>query len=132
MRKDQGGRVCEDCDLEHLARFHDGGGQAADADLGQADDDVCCVEQDDQEFFPVFVAEIIHQYRGDVGWYRYLDAVGERQVRFADKPCCYKRELAEQAVLGGTFCASGGRHGDLLIALEGELGGMGLAVLEHG
>ena len=38
MRKDQGGGVCEDGDLEYLARFDDGGGQTADADLGQADE----------------------------------------------------------------------------------------------
>ncbi len=33
--------------------------------------------------------------------------------------------------MGGTFCAVGGRHGDLLGSLEGVLGVIGLVVFAH-
>ena len=35
VRENYGGGVCEDCDLEHLARLYDRGGQATDANLGK-------------------------------------------------------------------------------------------------
>ena len=46
MRTDDRGGVGEDGHLEHLARFHDGSGQAADANLGQTGDDVRRVQED--------------------------------------------------------------------------------------
>ncbi len=46
MRKDQGGRISKDGDLEHLPWLNDGGGQASDANLGQTRDDVRRVQED--------------------------------------------------------------------------------------
>ncbi len=118
-RYDRGG-VGEDGDFEHLTGLDDAGGQAADANLGQAQNYVCRAQKNDDELLAVFVAEVLLQNGRDVGRRRYLDAVGEREVLLADEPReprSVKREVREELKLVGavgTFCASGGRHSDLL------------------
>ncbi len=46
MSQDDRGGVGQDGDLEDLTRFHDGGGEASDANLGQTRDDVRRVQED--------------------------------------------------------------------------------------
>ena len=47
VRENQGGRIGQESNLKDLARLDDGGGQATDANLGQADDDVGGIQKDD-------------------------------------------------------------------------------------
>ena len=61
VSENHGGCVCEDCDLEHLARLNDRGGQAADADERQTQNRIRGIQENQDHLLSIFQAEVLLQ-----------------------------------------------------------------------